>query len=351
MTTCALCSNKITGKNNSKEHIIPSSIGGRRKVMGFICKTCNNRLGEESDAELANQLNWLSLYIGIKRESGRGEPPSQVVQTVGGERLLLRSDGSMTTEHPAIKEIGDGAETRLNIQVRTFKEAEKVLKGFVKKYPNIDVARLLADAEFKETPLDSPIQMKLEFGGRLFGKSIVKTALAFASQKAVPHQLCDQARDYLNDLIEQENAPYSQFYLRDLVTNRPTDKLFHCVALIGEPQKKRLIAYVEYFGFVRLVVNLSSEYVGQRISDVYALDPTTGQELSLDIDLNLSDLELRRVLAHDSTPLDEYMKAVNHALPIVFQLNFDRERKRVVTDAIKYAFESLPPKIRISSSA
>lgn len=341
MIFCALCPNEITDENDSKEHIIPSSIGGRKKVKGFICKTCNSLFGGESDVELATQLNWFSLFIGIKRESGRGNPPSQVIETVDGERLLFRADGTLTTEHPIVEKTENSSKTQLKIQARTSEESKRILKGIAKKYPNVDVAKLLAETKVTETPLDSPIKMNLEFGGPLFGKSIVKTAFAFASLNEVPHQLCDQARNYLKNFIDENNAPYGLFYLRDLVKNRPTNKLFHCVAIIGDSQKKRLIAYVEYFGFARLIVNLSSEYLGKEIMKIYALDPTTGQECDLDIDLNLSDLELRMVLDNKSNPLDEYLKAINYAMPIAIKLNFDREISRVITEAYKYAFERL----------
>ena len=65
---CALCNVEIAEQNDSKEHIIPNSIGGRKKVKGFICKDCNNKSGREWDDALAQQFNPLSLLLGIKRE-------------------------------------------------------------------------------------------------------------------------------------------------------------------------------------------------------------------------------------------------------------------------------------------
>jgi len=44
---CALCDIKITKDNDTKEHIIPNAIGGRKKITGFICKDCNLRSGDE----------------------------------------------------------------------------------------------------------------------------------------------------------------------------------------------------------------------------------------------------------------------------------------------------------------
>ncbi|MBB3212453.1 5-methylcytosine-specific restriction endonuclease McrA [Herbaspirillum sp. Sphag1AN] len=60
---CQLCRDELNHSNDSKEHIIPNAIGGKKKVSGFICKSCNNKAGETWDAELASQLNWFSLFF------------------------------------------------------------------------------------------------------------------------------------------------------------------------------------------------------------------------------------------------------------------------------------------------
>lgn len=50
---CAFCDKSLSGKNRTKEHVIPNALGGRKKTVEFICNTCNNKLGEKWDA------NWL----------------------------------------------------------------------------------------------------------------------------------------------------------------------------------------------------------------------------------------------------------------------------------------------------
>ena len=47
---CFLCKVPLTSENDSKEHIIPQSIGGRKKVKGFICQDCNSTTGQEWDS-------------------------------------------------------------------------------------------------------------------------------------------------------------------------------------------------------------------------------------------------------------------------------------------------------------
>ena len=66
---CAFrCGSRITEDTSTKEHVVPNAIGGRKRVTGFICNSCNNKTGAVWDAELARQLNPLGLLLGIRRQ-------------------------------------------------------------------------------------------------------------------------------------------------------------------------------------------------------------------------------------------------------------------------------------------
>ena len=123
---CALCDIIITDENDTKEHIIPNAIGGRKKVKGFICKACNNSTGNSWESELAKQFNPLSLLFSINRE--RGNVPSQLFETTAGEKLKLNVDGSMANDKPVYTEtpLGDN-KVKINIQARDQKEKKSML--------------------------------------------------------------------------------------------------------------------------------------------------------------------------------------------------------------------------------
>lgn len=44
-TNCAICGEEIILQNDSWEHVILEPIGGRLKVRGFACISCNNNAG------------------------------------------------------------------------------------------------------------------------------------------------------------------------------------------------------------------------------------------------------------------------------------------------------------------
>ena len=56
--SCWLCSNELT---KTREHIIPESMGGKKTVVGFICKDCNSRTGHDWDAAVHRFESWKFL--------------------------------------------------------------------------------------------------------------------------------------------------------------------------------------------------------------------------------------------------------------------------------------------------
>ncbi len=192
---CALCDLPITNKNDSKEHLIPNAIGGRKRIAGFICTTCNSKSGEDWDAELASQLNPLSLFFGISRE--RGVVPSQVIETTGGGKVQLNPDGRMGLAKPTYEQAPHDSGIKISINARSTKEAKKMLAGLKRKFPQIDLEKILADVKAQSHYPDDMIKFALSLGGHKAGRSIVKTCLALAVESGVNPKSCEAARGYL----------------------------------------------------------------------------------------------------------------------------------------------------------
>src|ERR1700686_2730563 len=116
---CVLCGAAITETNDSVEHIIQNSVGGRLRTRGFICTKCNSITGETWDAELARQLNPLSLFFRIVRE--RGAPAPQVFKTTTGEEFRHSVDG-LSLPRPSYNEQRTDADIRIGMVARTMQE-------------------------------------------------------------------------------------------------------------------------------------------------------------------------------------------------------------------------------------
>lgn len=337
---CSLCPNLLTEENLSREHIIPNCIGGRRKTAGFICKTCNNDFGQEWESVLAEQFLWFSLSVGVARE--RGESPNLKVKVVDGSEFLLRNDGSLTLAKPSYAEtpLEDG-KIAIQVSVRSEDEARKLAKGIQRKYPKSNLQVALDNMVTEQTYLDQPINVNLQFGGPSAGRSMVKSALALASEYDVDMGLCGKGLAYLKDRSDDAPPPFGLCYAYDLVVNRPANSMFHCVAVAGIPSVGKILGYVEYFNFARILIELGDGFTGDAFHHTYSIDPTTGVESDIQVDFTSALLDLERAISANSYDLDQFKKAADYVIPIVLEKNFDRERTRVVESAAHFAFQAL----------
>ncbi len=109
----------------------------------------------------------------------------------------------------------------------------------------------------------------------------------------------------------------------------------------GDTNKKRLTAYVEYFGITRVLVHLSKDYTGPDVHETYAFNPVTGMDIPLDVDLDLSDHEYSSSLENDARSDGAYEKAAAYAMPIILETRQDMETTSVLNEAIIEAFEAM----------
>ena len=72
MKTCWLCLRDLT---ETKEHIIPESMGGRKTVRGFICRACNSKTGHDWDAAVTEFESWkFHLLSNLKINPQQSKP-------------------------------------------------------------------------------------------------------------------------------------------------------------------------------------------------------------------------------------------------------------------------------------
>jgi hypothetical protein len=335
MHFCSLCETKLTTENDSREHIIPNSIGGRRKIKGFLCQTCNSTTGEDWDTELSKQLNPLCLIFFIKRE--RGNPPSQTFETTEGRSLTLHSEGGMSPAKVSFEEVTIDGKTSIKILARDIKEAKSILKGVKNKHPTINIDELVYDLKPTEEYLSGMLELDLAFGGPKSGKSLVKSALGLAHSAGIASNSCEQAIEYLR----HDGSPCFGYYNeQDLVENRPLNTPLHCVAIQGDPESGLLLGYVEYFGIQRMVVCLSENYVGSKISTSYAIDPITGTELSLNIRIPLSLEDVYAIYNYEKYDYSKMKQCLDSVIPVALAMSESRERDRAVLEAVKFAFKN-----------
>ncbi|GGF66936.1 hypothetical protein GCM10011332_21280 [Terasakiella brassicae] len=330
---CCLCGDKITKKNDTNEHIIPNAVGGRLKVRGFICDPCNNSTGHTWDTALAKQMEQMCLLFNIKRE--RGSVQSLNIPTDNGEHIRFNPDGTMGLTKPQFSEFVEGRDVSVSISANSVKEAKKMLKGVKRKYPKIDTDKFLEEGKITSSYPEGNLRFSHHFGEELAGKSSVKTAMAFAALNGIEAGRCDVALAYL--MTADSSKCFGHYYDGDFVLNRPDDAVFHCVNVTGIPSENLLVSYVEYFGFQRMIICLSENYNGPELSYTYAIDPVAGEEIDIQVNVQISVGQLHKCYSFEAAP-DGAIQAMNKVIPIARKRHWEDERNRVIERAVEYAF-------------
>ena len=329
---CAFCAKHFTDFNASKEHVIPNAVGGRKTVNNFICVDCNNSTGADWDKELVSRLRPLCTMLNISRD--RESNRAFVVETTNDRKLIVRPDGSMTIAQPIFDKRDLGDRTEIKIQARTMKELRRIVSGLQKQYSQINIDEMLRKATAVREYSADPYVISLKLGGPLAGRSIVKSCLALAYDAGLSIDDCEHAKSYL---LSDGDACFGCFNEYDVVKDRPERTFFHSVYVCGDPAKKQLLAYVEYFGFQRIVACLSSNYTGKAISHGYAIDPVIGKELDIKFDLEIKPEEIPEIYVYKKVNYDEVKRALEALLAAWSDQDVERAFSNAVEDVWEFA--------------
>jgi hypothetical protein len=253
-----------------------------------------------------------------------------------GERLLLQPGGDFKMQKPVFQATPTENGKQIQIKARDRREAAAMREGLARKYPKVNVAAELAKATEDHTYPEGLVHHDIRFGGPSAGRSVVKTAVAFAFHCGVPIEKCDLAVAYLRD--EAAEPVFGYYFERDLVDGRPAGVPIHCVAVSGDPKTGMLLGYVEYFGVQRVVVCLSQSYAGPPLARTYGTDPTTGKTIPLQVDLLFSAADVQAIYNYERIPDDGMQRAFAEVVPTALKRNFDREVAHVTRRAAEYAF-------------
>ncbi len=334
---CALCDLDIKRENDSREHIIPNSIGGRKRVRGFLCTLCNRTAGGKWDAAVADQLNFLALHFTGRRHRGEVRPGDY--RTLSGMRVRLHPDGHLTFPPSAPNVTNRGSHVEIRARATTREQVRAQLQGLKRRYPKLDIEEAMLSVVEQQDYLPEMVGTVCNFGGPESGRSVVKTAFALAVASGVVAQTCNQARSYLK--LEGGEPCFGYYYERDFVKKRPADRVFHCVAVKGDPQAGRLFGYVELFSAYRMLVGLADQYRGEPLFNSYTIDPCNGEELNLEFDLSLTDDELLRGISNEYEYSAGMMAAFQSVAAIAQARSFAREQRRVTNAAWAGALSKL----------
>lgn len=329
---CWICCESISEKNDTKEHIIPNSIGGRKTISGFICCNCNSHTGETWDAELSKQFSWLSSMFEINRQ--RGKIPPIEAKTTMGTVIKINPGLKPALAKPSIEESEENNKITLNVIAPDKRTLRQAIEGLKRKHPQINVEETVDSAQFREEYLEGLAIFGIEFGSIYLAKSAIKSSLAIAFDSGLSMENCMDALNYIRS--DEADTCYGLYYDSDLLEQREVDMPIHCIAVHADNQSGHVLAYVEYFGIYRIVVRLGDDYKGPNKTNIYALDPRMNSKIE-DLKINFKKIEinLNNIILKNE---DQVEKAINNISNIIgpqYSLLIQKEYERRIEDLVR----------------
>ena len=264
---CALCSVLLTTDNNSKEHIIPKSIGGgKTTTQWFICNRCNNKTGTTWDAELDRQLSGWLVLLHIPR--GKRGIRSHDFLTGDGGTVRMLSTGEFISR-PTVRRVSD---KKVVAQASRHKEARQIL---LQEVSQEELVNATVSETWEETLFPSVKGLPFFAGGHDVGRALVKMTLALAHRSGIQSDMCELAVRYLTD--NDSDACWQYHLAPSLVEHAKAGTPIHCVGIDADAESRHIRGYVEILGIVRVSVLLSQSYRGTCIRRSIAVNPLTGQ--------------------------------------------------------------------------
>ena len=215
-------------------------------------------------------------------------------------------------------------------------ELEGMLVGMArkKKFSALNVNEVMTRASLTQDYPHDPIHIPFSFGGQLAGRSIVKTCLALAYEAGLTIDDCENAKDCL---VSGGQLCFGYYNVTDPIANRPDNTPLHCAYVCADPESGQILGYVEYFGFQKMAVCLSSDYSGPVRERSYAVNPLTGEELDIEVVLNLSADDIPALYDYERWDDERAKEDLGNVLTICREIDRDRAIRRAADEAIEYA--------------
>ena len=312
---CYKCTAPITKENQSREHIINSTIGGVTHSWELLCIDCNKDFGATIDTELSKQLSELAILLDINVERPPDDP-KVMMATASGEE----------------KQVGRGMKPHAEL---SFPAAGKKVTLFASeaKYPKLvkskqsELSRKDEVIFVESTRLPDKqkyfIKHKLKdekgnrlFGGRLFFRSVVKITLNYYLSEGYDPAYAAEIIRFVKG--EEVGNPHFYFFSSAYqVHDLQAGEVSHIIHLRGDVQNKVLYAYIELFNFDNAIVIFSMDYKGEEFMQTYCRDVLLDSEIEKNIKIKLGRPHFEALDQISRDYYEPYVARYNRILQII----------------------------------
>lgn len=290
MLDCVYClKNKFDVGKGSLEHVILSSLGGRKGSRNICCGPCNNRLGNSIDEPFADEFSFFSTMLGITTGRNKPAPTHKRFLYHDGRAYDIGPNGRFTLSKREV-EVGkpdESGKKKISITTATPEQArfqvEQILNSLGKSEDDLQTFQAQLTTAYIPA-----VEERISLGGHIQLRCVAKMLLTYAATLISPERLRDGTFQKMISYINETNSNFEEIGL-DQQTIFPAtpqlDPINHRVFFTASKRNKLAIGLLEIYGQVRYSAVLSREWTGPSISKGYAINPVTQEHIELNLKL------------------------------------------------------------------
>ncbi|MFY4759042.1 HNH endonuclease [Aliarcobacter butzleri] len=342
---CVYCTNEFKEGEGSLEHVILSSLGGRKGSRNICCEECNGRLGTEIDKPVADFFSFYSNMLGIR--TGRNKDASVIknIIKIGDSLYDMLPEGKfeLSKNKVDIQELDNIK--KISVSAKDVEQAKNIFKNIIINQLKLDPKSII-NVEATSNKIYPPIiHREFVFGGDEQYRSYAKTILTYLATLVKPERIREDGLkdiiNYINGLAHKNKYPILYNGILSLPLEPKLSNINHRVFIHASNIKNKVIGILEIFGSIKISCILSNEWKYSNISKVYVVDPVTSKTLNEDIILSES---LVNECINMKTSLDN--ESINHLKDDISKLMreiAERQHNSRRQEQIKAAMEMFLP--------
>ena len=292
MPLCIYClENSFDLEKGSKEHVILSSLGGRKCSRNICCLGCNRRLGNEIDEPFSKEYAFLSTMFDITKDGQKKEPPThRAAVEHDGLAYDIKPGGIFNLSKPLVsqKDQPDGNPS-ISITAGSKEQLVILLKEVLKKYKK--TSDDFPSLEATSIKFYLPVQHReITPGGSRNFRAVAKMLLTYLGTLVKPERLRSKTFYDVVAFIKGSNNKFSGINIGSCVKIPDSPKISdinHRAFIFASSKNNLVVGVLELFGNIKYTIELTSIWDGPDISKVYVIDPisTNSEEHNLESDL------------------------------------------------------------------
>lgn len=269
--SCIFC--EALSDEPSKEHLIPSCIRGKLKSPRLICQNCNNKFGSELDIVLRGRFELIEGFLSLKKDDRKKSRANLEFKN----RAVILTPNGIKFKHPRV--IGKN-KNGVQMVFPSEKSMRKHYKKMKKKYPNIDIEKIIQESKIEYIPVDEPLDFTSEgpinLTWRACGKIIYEYLFLIKENIIISNR---NIKEFILNGEKSEDLLLCLYNNYKPILRNP-NHTYHTIVIKAREDENLLIGYLELYSSLKIIMIIDTEYQGPPFSNGYYLDLMTEDQFT-----------------------------------------------------------------------